>query len=133
MSDIDTAVVDSLKALDPKRPIREADIAGVRRCSLLGVMHTSLKMQPFKFISEIQLAALSDFAISKSIRPILELNFAKLTLRVLAAVVQDQKCDLVLARYSLNPHMQFLKRAGALGTEVRGCHISGAVVASHTA
>ena len=25
-SDIDTAVVDSLKALDPKRPIREADI-----------------------------------------------------------------------------------------------------------
>ena len=27
MSDIDTAVVDSLKVLDPKRPIREADIA----------------------------------------------------------------------------------------------------------
>ena len=27
MSDIDTAAVDSLKALDPKRPIREADIA----------------------------------------------------------------------------------------------------------
>ena len=26
MSDIDTAAVDSLKALDPKRPIREADI-----------------------------------------------------------------------------------------------------------
>ena len=26
MSDIDTAVVDSLKALDPKRPIREADM-----------------------------------------------------------------------------------------------------------
>ena len=26
MSDIDTAVVDSLKALDLKRPIREADI-----------------------------------------------------------------------------------------------------------
>ena len=25
-SDIDTALVDSLKALDPKRPIREADI-----------------------------------------------------------------------------------------------------------
>jgi hypothetical protein len=25
-SDIDTEVVDSLKALDPKRPIREADI-----------------------------------------------------------------------------------------------------------
>jgi hypothetical protein len=27
-SDIDTAVVDSLKALDPKRPIREADKRG---------------------------------------------------------------------------------------------------------
>jgi hypothetical protein len=26
-SDIDTAVVDSLNALDPERPIREADIA----------------------------------------------------------------------------------------------------------
>ena len=30
VSDIDTAVVDSLKVLDPKRPIREADIL----CSL---------------------------------------------------------------------------------------------------
>jgi hypothetical protein len=28
-SDIDTMAVDSLKALDPKRPIREADIASV--------------------------------------------------------------------------------------------------------
>jgi hypothetical protein len=26
VSDIDTVLVDSLKALDPKRPIREADI-----------------------------------------------------------------------------------------------------------
>ena len=26
VSDIDTAVVDSLKVLDPERPIREADI-----------------------------------------------------------------------------------------------------------
>ena len=31
MSDIDTVVVDSLKALDPKRPIREADIASASR------------------------------------------------------------------------------------------------------
>jgi hypothetical protein len=31
VSDIDTAVVDSLKVLDPKRPIREADIAGFPR------------------------------------------------------------------------------------------------------
>jgi hypothetical protein len=30
VSDIDTVVVDSLKALDPKRPIREADIVGSR-------------------------------------------------------------------------------------------------------
>ena len=30
MSDIDTVVMDSLKALDPNRPIREADIS----CSL---------------------------------------------------------------------------------------------------
>ena len=28
VSDIDTVVVDSLKALDPERPIREADIGG---------------------------------------------------------------------------------------------------------
>jgi hypothetical protein len=27
VSDIDTVVVDSLKALDPERPIREADIS----------------------------------------------------------------------------------------------------------
>jgi hypothetical protein len=29
VSDIDTVVVDSLKALDPERPIREADIVDV--------------------------------------------------------------------------------------------------------
>jgi hypothetical protein len=29
VSDIDTAVADSLKALDPERPIREADIARI--------------------------------------------------------------------------------------------------------
>src|SRR5258705_11729316 len=31
-SDIDTVVVDSLKALDPKRPIREADIGPLGVC-----------------------------------------------------------------------------------------------------
>jgi len=31
VSDINTAVVDSLKVLDPKRPIREADIIRHRR------------------------------------------------------------------------------------------------------
>ena len=42
MSDIDTAAVDSLKVLDPKRPIREADILRLRsRCPLSGVKRTS--------------------------------------------------------------------------------------------
>jgi hypothetical protein len=31
VSDIDTVVVDSLKALDPEWPIREADIASLPR------------------------------------------------------------------------------------------------------
>jgi hypothetical protein len=34
-SDIDTVVVDSLKALDPKRPIREADIQRPDQSALL--------------------------------------------------------------------------------------------------
>jgi hypothetical protein len=39
MSDIDTAVVDSLKALDPKRPISEADIIYVDcGCPRAGVL-----------------------------------------------------------------------------------------------
>ena len=35
VSDIDTEVVDSLKVLDPRRPIREADISGtlLLRCT----------------------------------------------------------------------------------------------------
>jgi len=35
VSDIDTGVVDSLKVLDPRRPIREADInrAEIPQCS----------------------------------------------------------------------------------------------------
>jgi hypothetical protein len=35
VGDIDTVVVDSLKALDLKRPIREADIIQRTRCLLL--------------------------------------------------------------------------------------------------
>jgi hypothetical protein len=31
VSDIDIAVVDSLKVLDPNRPIREADIGAIQR------------------------------------------------------------------------------------------------------
>jgi len=33
-SDLDTVMVDSLKALDLIRPIREADITGLRGCPL---------------------------------------------------------------------------------------------------
>ena len=35
MSDIDTVVMDSLKVLDPNRPIREADIAQLLMFSVL--------------------------------------------------------------------------------------------------
>ena len=31
VSDIDTVVVDSLKALDPEWPMRDADVEGLRR------------------------------------------------------------------------------------------------------
>ena len=34
VSDIDTVVVDSLKALDPERPIREADAAVPHPCQI---------------------------------------------------------------------------------------------------
>jgi len=46
VSDIDTAAADSLKVLDPKRPIREADIeAGSTdvRSSLSATTHTNGK------------------------------------------------------------------------------------------
>jgi hypothetical protein len=33
VSDIDAAVVDSLKVLDPNRPIRQADIAAQNCCT----------------------------------------------------------------------------------------------------
>ena len=35
MSDINSVAVDSLKVLDPKRPIREADVAGALKTSLM--------------------------------------------------------------------------------------------------
>ena len=44
MSDIDTAVVDSLKVLDPRRPIREADIG------LLCLFRVPIFFSPFKFV-----------------------------------------------------------------------------------
>ena len=36
VSDIDTEVVDSLKVLDPRRPIREADIQRLRLRAITG-------------------------------------------------------------------------------------------------
>ena len=41
MSDIDTAVVDSLKVLDPNRPIREADIGCALRIDFMPVQPQS--------------------------------------------------------------------------------------------
>jgi hypothetical protein len=40
VSDIDTEVVDSLKVLDPRRPIREADIDGldIPQCSVWAIV-----------------------------------------------------------------------------------------------
>src|SRR4029077_20806763 len=47
VSDIDTGVVDSLKVLDPKRPIREADITqGTRTlhgCSAAPIVRTEMQ------------------------------------------------------------------------------------------
>ena len=57
MSDIDTGVVDSLKVLDPDRPIREADIGGLKsrnapvsgcRCALsCGWQHRRASAAPY--------------------------------------------------------------------------------------
>jgi hypothetical protein len=41
VGDIDTAAMDSLKVLDPKRPIREADINALRRHVRDGPLATS--------------------------------------------------------------------------------------------
>ena len=50
MSDIDTELVDSLKALDPERPIREADfLSGFASRPLLGLKQTSPTVQPMPF------------------------------------------------------------------------------------
>jgi hypothetical protein len=49
VSDIDTAmVVDSLKALDPKRPIREADILSGRRYANRGYRTVELPQLPVR-------------------------------------------------------------------------------------
>jgi hypothetical protein len=47
VSDIDTAAVDSLKTLDPKRPIREADMCGPRLSQRKRVVLPSVKRDLF--------------------------------------------------------------------------------------
>ena len=51
LSDIDTATVDSLKVLDPERPIREADIAhrrgGLHSFSFLALVARTAILRPF--------------------------------------------------------------------------------------
>ena len=66
MSDIDTVVVDSLKVLDPKWPIREADIDGVlaplrwtakcqRVSRRLAASHSLANLEPLKLrVPEIE-------------------------------------------------------------------------------
>ncbi len=49
VSDIDAAVVDSLKALDPNRPIREADIGG------LGLLRRKLTPESLGAVQRSQL------------------------------------------------------------------------------
>ena len=44
VSDIDTAVVDNLKVLDPKRPIREADIGQLPAFSLRSTSNSLCSM-----------------------------------------------------------------------------------------
>ena len=62
MSDIDTVVMDSLKVLDPNRPIREADIgrpheivrldtAGITNCNGHIALQHSLTMYRFQTIA----------------------------------------------------------------------------------
>ena len=46
MSDIDTVVMDSLKALDPNRPIREADIGGLSATSDQVLLRSKVELIP---------------------------------------------------------------------------------------
>ena len=48
MSDIDTAAADSLKVLDPKRPIREADMSGS------GLLPCNLSVDPHSIIYKLE-------------------------------------------------------------------------------
>jgi hypothetical protein len=64
VSDIDIAVVDSLKALDPERPIREADIHHVQPlpvccCKLVRCFSSGGEMQRRAFITLLGGAAMA--------------------------------------------------------------------------
>ena len=48
VSDIDTVVVDSLKALDPNRAIREADINRCQQVSAFERLGTAGASRPFR-------------------------------------------------------------------------------------
>jgi len=48
VSDIDTAVVDSLKVLGPKRPIREADVAAARQWPI--AFHATFGKRSFRAV-----------------------------------------------------------------------------------
>ena len=48
--DIDTAVVDSLKALDPNRPIREADIQDTGDCQLSAKADIPVYWRDIRFV-----------------------------------------------------------------------------------
>ena len=54
MSDIDTAVVDSLKVLDPNRPIREADI-GQLGCDVRTADSLTIRLTPASRAASIAL------------------------------------------------------------------------------
>jgi hypothetical protein len=54
VSDIDTAVVDGLKALDPKRPIREADIVRtVVKCAAATSSRLAYRRRPAQQLRQL--------------------------------------------------------------------------------
>ena len=60
MSDIDTAAADSLKVLDPKRPIREADIRATVANWLL-MTHIDRLLRDFAATQQVKRAAIANY------------------------------------------------------------------------
>ena len=60
MSDIDTVVVDSLKALDPERPIREADIVDVSQVQPKADACSAARVEVYRHASHAHLLQLKD-------------------------------------------------------------------------